>query len=378
MTAGGLAVIFSLMRSNLTFTRREFLGATALGLGSIGLNPWFEHVLQPPVSPIESRLGRVCFGPVQVRTRPSENGTVVKVLYEDAIVTSLREVIGESRPYRRSRRWLETAEGYIWSPLVQPVKDQPNPGTADWARGIADAGFWAEVTVPVVPAILINDKPYSYWYKSRLEHQQPYYLYYSQVFWINGQKQGEDGNTYLRVNDKFGSPGDVFWAPAEAFRPVTEEEISPIHPDAEEKRVVVDLINQSLTCFEGIQEVYFCRISSGLNPYGIEQSKYLTPLGNFPIWGKFLATHMAGGTAAAGWDLSGIAWTSIFFQNGQAVHSTWWHNNFGEEMSNGCVNAAPEDAKWVFRWTLPVVNYMPGNITIQGYEGTTMISVIEA
>jgi len=80
----------------------------------------------------------------------------------------------------------------------------------------------------------------------------------------------------------------------------------------------------------------------------------------------------------AGWDLPGVGWVSLFFQNGQAVHSTFWHNNFGEEMSNGCVNASPEDARWVFRWSEPQVGYSPGMTTVQGYTGTTMISIIEA
>jgi lipoprotein-anchoring transpeptidase ErfK/SrfK len=366
------------MKSPTIINRRQFLGAAALGLGAISLNRF--HISKWPQddTQLSSHLGRVCFGPVEVKTRPAENAKTVSLLYEDAIVAALQEVVGESRPYHRSRRWLETPDGFIWSPLVQPVKNISNPDTTAYAKAKANDGFWAEVTLPVVDAILINANPYSYWYRNRLEHQLPYYFYYSQVFWIDGQKQGDDGVEYVRVNDKFGSPGDVFWAPAEAFRPITNEEVAPINPDAENKRVVVDLVTQTLTCFEGDQEVYFCRISSGLNPYGIEAAKYLTPLGNFPIWGKYLATHMAGGTAAQGWDLAGIGWVSLFFQNGQAVHSTWWHNNFGEEMSNGCVNAAPEDAKWVFRWTMPRVDYHPGNTTVQGYDGTTMISVIEA
>jgi hypothetical protein len=31
-------------------------------------------------------------------------------------------------------------------------------------------------------------------------------------------------------------------------------------------------------------------------------------------------------------------------------------------MSHGCVNAAPDDAKWVFRWTNPPVPYDPGDL----------------
>jgi lipoprotein-anchoring transpeptidase ErfK/SrfK len=85
---------------------------------------------------------------------------------------------------------------------------------------------------------------------------------------------------------------------------------------------------------------------------------------------------MAGGTNEAGWDLIGIGWTALFVGEGVALHSTFWHNNFGEPMSHGCVNLSPEDAKWIFRWTLPVVPYDTGDITIVG-EGSTKVVVVE-
>jgi hypothetical protein len=40
-----------------------------------------------------------------------------------------------------------------------------------------------------------------------------------------------------------------------------------------------------------------------------------------------------------------------------AFHGTYWHNNFGTPMSHGCVNMQPDEAKWLFRWTLPVVRH---------------------
>jgi lipoprotein-anchoring transpeptidase ErfK/SrfK len=46
-------------------------------------------------------------------------------------------------------------------------------------------------------------------------------------------------------------------------------------------------------------------------------------------------------------------------------------------MSNGCVNASPEDARWVFRWTQPAVPYEPGDVTVSLPGGTT-IEVVEA
>jgi len=47
-----------------------------------------------------------------------------------------------------------------------------------------------------------------------------------------------------------------------------------------------------------------------------------------------------------------------------ALHSTFWHNGFGERLSHGCVNMRPDDAKWVFRWCLPEVPFESGDITV--------------
>ncbi|NIV94533.1 L,D-transpeptidase family protein, partial [candidate division KSB1 bacterium] len=43
----------------------------------------------------------------------------------------------------------------------------------------------------------------------------------------------------------------------------------------------------------------------------------------------------------------------FFVETGVALHGTYWHNNFGWPMSRGCVNLRTEDAKWLFRWTVP-------------------------
>jgi len=366
------------MRASPRISRRTLLQASIGLAGALTLKPWIGWAAFDAEFPDAAHLGRVCWGPTDVKTKPDDTSQTVSTLYEDAVVACLREVVGSALPYRRSRRWIETPEGYIWSPVIQPVKNVPNPETANWAEINLAGGRWVEVTVPWVNVQLANSSPVSYWLRYRQEHELPWRLYYSQLLWVDQIKMNENGQVLLRVNEKYGNPGDVFWAPAEAFRPVLEDELTPIHPDVEGKRIVVDLTTQTLTCFEGDEEVYYCRVSTGNNVYGVSSDKYLTPLGNFPIWGKYVSTHMAGGTAVAGWDLPGVGWVSLFFQNGQAVHSTFWHNNFGEEMSNGCVNASPEDARWVFRWSQPQVGYSPGMTTVQGYSGTTMISIIEA
>ena len=195
--------------------------------------------------------------------------------------------------------------------------------------------------------------------------------------WIDQIKAGEQGQIWYRINERYGY-GDIFWAKAESFRPLTQEDISPIHPEAEEKRVVVRIARQTLSCFEGKNEVYFARVSTGFRNdlYGNRTEKWATPLGVRPIWRKLISVHMSGGTTGGGYDLPGVSWTSLFEGNGVAIHSTFWHNNFGEEMSHGCVNAAPADARWVFRWTSPTVSYDPGDLTV-GMPGGTLVEVVE-
>jgi lipoprotein-anchoring transpeptidase ErfK/SrfK len=87
---------------------------------------------------------------------------------------------------------------------------------------------------------------------------------------------------------------------------------------------------------------------------------------------------MSGGTNAEGWDLPGIGWTSLFHGEGVSIHATYWHNNFGEPMSHGCVNCSPQDAKWIFRWTQPIVPFDSGDndVTVTG-NPSSRITVVE-
>ncbi|NOG50025.1 MAG: L,D-transpeptidase [Chloroflexi bacterium] len=36
--------------------------------------------------------------------------------------------------------------------------------------------------------------------------------------------------------------------------------------------------------------------------------------------------------------------------SGYALHGTYWHNNFGQPMSHGCVNLTNADAYWLYNW----------------------------
>jgi lipoprotein-anchoring transpeptidase ErfK/SrfK len=357
-------------------SRRNFLKQSLAVAGGFLINP-FEHWRQQTAEwPDAERLGRVCVGRLDLRQRPSANSPSVGVLYEDAIVVSLREVIGERPMGVFSKTWVETPDGYLYAPSVQPVFYRPNPVDTDLPETEIGRGFWAEVTVPYVDFTMANPPVRSPWLKEAIFPR----LYYSQIMWVDDFRTLENGQVQYRVMEHHGSYGDVFWADATAFRRLTEEEVTPIHPEVEEKQVEVDLDQQTVSCYEGKREVYHCRISSGtkFDYLGEQIDNWRTPTGEFFIWRKAISTHMSGGQSGFGYDTPGIGWTCLFTGDGIALHSTFWHNNWGTPRSHGCINAAPDDAKWVFRWTYPHIGLIPGNIVINQLFASTTFKVIEA
>lgn len=357
--------------SFIPVSRRDFLKVAALGVGSYSLHS-LRHLFLLPEFPDYERLGRVCAGKVILKARPDIDSQDVGFLYEDDVVPWLREVVG-SRPLWHSQRFVETPDGFLYAPNLQPVRNEPNQPLRSLPIGGETQGMWVEVSVPYADLVMENPPPRSPWLKSATQPR----VYYSQILWVDQIKTDEENQVWYRVNERYGGYGDIFWVVAEALRPLTPEEMSPIHPDIENKRVEVDVTYQTMACYEGDREVYFARVSTGgkFDAEGNPVDEWSTPVGPHSIWRKLVSVHMSGGTTGGGYDLPGIGWTSLFSGNGVAIHSTFWHNNFGVPMSHGCVNARPEDAKWVFRWTMPSAPYDSGDVTVSGSSSTKVVVV---
>jgi hypothetical protein len=356
-------------RRNLT--RREFLKLAALSASALAFRPFTKWAL--PEFPAADKLGRVTVGKVDVFARPDANSQIVGVLYEDNVASWIRETVGPM-PGRINQRWVETPYGFIWGGNLQPVWNQPNVAVTTLPATSLGQGMWVEVTVPYVDLILDNPPSRAPWLQYRESIGLPARFIYSQVVWVDQIRADESGQVWYRLNEKYGS-GDFFWGQAEAFRPLTAEEISPINPLVEEKRIVVKIWEQTISCFEGKTEVHFARVSSGAlyDVWGNPVDAWATPVGEFPIWRKAISLPLSGGSASAGWSLPAVGWVSLFVGTGVAIHSTYWHNNYGEPSSRGCVNASPEDAKWIFRWSQPIVTYDTGDVTVEMPGGTKVI-----
>ena len=350
------------MHKPARLSRRDFIKMAGLGLGSLAFNPEMPVPSPRPLPqfPAGDRLGRVAVTPnfysTQLKPQPNENAPKIRDVGQDEIVTWQREVVGTSVSGRTNTRWVETPEGFIYTADLQPVCNIPN--TPLTAIPAGKSGFWAEVTVPYVD-LQIQNAPISPGVKYTLETSQPLRLYYGQVAWIDQVGGDGAGNILYRFNEApqhgYGY-GDVFVADATAFHALTDEDVAPINPnvDPSSKKIIVDATpgRQTLSCYEGNSEVYFCRISTG---YG---EKYSTPLGDQATSWKIFSIHMAANTGSdSGYDTMAVPWPVFFNTNaGAAIHGTFWHNDFGVRRSHGCVNVSPEDAKWIFRWTTPAVS----------------------
>jgi lipoprotein-anchoring transpeptidase ErfK/SrfK len=354
-------------------TRRDFLRIGVAGLGALTLPVIKKVDAYLPEFPNADRLGRT-FYTVEIKSKPDPESTTLETVYEDAVLPIQREYIG--KPYNSwsgKRLWYETSGGFIPANSVQPVENIPNIPLESLPNYGATPGMWAEVTVPYADLKIDGTTLYS----PRLKETVNPRFYYSQVLWIDGIQKPSTGETLYHVIERHGSYGDKYWADARAFRPITPEDLTPINPQIQDKYIVVDVNHQTLACYENGQEILFSRVSTGAKYdfQGNPTEKYLTPPGDYHVVNrKYISLHMAGGEAskASGYEEFAVSWTSIFASGGVAIHSTHFHNDFGQTKSHGCVNAPPDVARFVYRWTLPEAPYEPGMIEIQGYSGTNV------
>lgn len=365
------------MKLNQDISRRDFLKLSGY-LAGASILPAVKPLAVPGKQdyPIGKKLGRVCVGEfrswVDMKSEPNMNAPAVARAWRDDVFEIKREVVANVLDFNRyNQRWYETPNGYVYAPFVQPVKHIVNePLTSLPINPDGTQGMWVEITQPVVGMELT--KPASNTSSWIRDSEGMARLYYSQVYWASNLRQANGRTEYL-LSEKYGALPDDYWVDAGACRPVTAEEVSPIHPEVGDKRILINLQTQTLSCFEGSHEVYFCAVSTGY----VKEGKWLTPPEVTPIWRKMISLHMSAGGVSQ-YDSPGIAWTTLYHAEGQAIHTAYWHNNFGIALSHGCINCLPEDAKWIWRWTNPVVEYYPGELTVRSAENSTYIHVIES
>ncbi len=121
-----------------------------------------------------------------------------------------------------------------------------------------------------------------------------------------------------------------------------------------EKWIDVNLTRKTLLAIEGDKPVYAALVSPGRKSTN-KAKDHSTVKGTFRIREKHIAVTMDGDGTAAGdlpYSIEDVPYVA-YFEGSYALHGAFWHNNFGREMSHGCVNLSPLDAKKIFFWVEP-------------------------
>jgi lipoprotein-anchoring transpeptidase ErfK/SrfK len=343
------------------FSRREFiklLGAVAFGLPLAKHLPARASTTQQATEQPYS-YGRCLLKYVTVYKRPSVFAGHAGIHPVESVLPIYEEVLTEDEGFTRNPRWYRTLNGYVHSSNVQPVEMRFNAPRFQ----IPDQGTLAEVTVPFVD---VRKQPNS---KQPLTSR----LYYGSTHWVREiRRVPNDRHLWWYAIWDWRSKETVY-APARALYCLTPADLSTISPDVKDKHLLVNLQEQSLTAYEGQVVVRTMLMSSGRDYTESGGDNYGTPTGETKVYLKRPSQHMAGGDLAAGddYDLPGVPWVS-FFNGGMAIHGTYWHNDYGTPWSHGCLNVSNADAKWVYRWTSPQVDF--AEIELQA-EGTRVIVV---
>ncbi len=135
-----------------------------------------------------------------------------------------------------------------------------------------------------------------------------------------------------------------------------------------ERWVEIDLSEQKLWAWDNGQLYLETPISTGL-PWTP------TPTGEFRIWIKLRYTKMSGGEGKDYYYLPNVPYVMYFGNDkvpdwkGYGLHGTYWHNDFGNQRSHGCVNLPTPIAEKLFYWVGPVLTQ--GSWVARISEGNT-------
>jgi lipoprotein-anchoring transpeptidase ErfK/SrfK len=110
-------------------------------------------------------------------------------------------------------------------------------------------------------------------------------------------------------------------------------------PASAEKWIEVILSQHTLIAWEGGSPALTAIVTLG---------KPSTPTvkGTYRIYAKYKNRTLSG----PGYSLPDVP-NSMFFYGGYAIHGTYWHDSWGQNLSHGCVNVNLTDAAWLFDWT---------------------------
>jgi lipoprotein-anchoring transpeptidase ErfK/SrfK len=155
----------------------------------------------------------------------------------------------------------------------------------------------------------------------------------------------------IRASSPLQQIGDFVRLPEGGY--VKADQLSWIRPAPRPKRLAenekwlaVDIEEQLLQVFEGDRLIRIIPCSTGI--------KGNTHKGRYAIQKKLRQQTMR--LRMGRQRVEDVQWVMYYDRDKSiAIHSAYWHREFGTPKSHGCVNLPTEDARWVYEWSEPKV-----------------------
>lgn len=128
----------------------------------------------------------------------------------------------------------------------------------------------------------------------------------------------------------------TLWDPIERPDSVEDDEIW----------IDADVSSQMFSVFEGDVLLFTTLMSSA-------KEGHVTPLGTYQIYDKAIGWDLGSKDGAAeSYYMEDVPFVMHYYPR-YAIHSAFWHDNFGEPASHGCINLSPKDAWVVYQLVSP-------------------------
>lgn len=148
------------------------------------------------------------------------------------------------------------------------------------------------------------------------------------------------GGVWYRVSDP---PEDPMWVHSSLI-----SKVAPVQYQGAKYKgrwVDVNIGQQIVTAYENGNPVKVTLASTGKAPN-------LTEIGVWKIYWRLPKQDMKGGSKASAdyYDLKDVPFPQYFHISGEALHGTYWHDDFGHPHSHGCVNLSTPMSEWFYGW----------------------------
>ena len=176
---------------------------------------------------------------------------------------------------------------------------------------------------------------------------------------LENQEPVEHGKLrYLQTKERKAG-AEPYWIEERDASVVRTRADLPFSVGERDKWMIVSITQGTLVAYEGRRPVFTTLVSPGAGGVPIPGKDLVkmstTPMGIFRVTFKHRAATMSPekGENRSFW-IADVPHTQ-YFSAPFALHTAYWHENFGEPMSAGCINLSPRDGARLFDWSEPRV-----------------------